>query len=213
MFELFGDFQKGEMKSSFILWAHLCSRNMAVGSSFHPPGIPHSMSTQSLWLGGAAVRGRLFQMLLVVSSGGLLCVWWGAVRTCCPHHVVRLELVARNPQHIRSSLHCLWNHGAVGGGRMSLDTWPFAPGSKPNLCILSQACASFCFISIQMTYCSNGFVLHSNGLLTTWCCFLKCCALNVGVVLSLKKCFIAKAIFGSTPFFLVVTQFWAALWY
>lgn len=56
--------------------------------------------------------------------------------------------------------------------------------------------------------------LRSNGLLTTWCCFLKCCALNVGVALSLKKCVIANAILGSALFcFLVVTQFWAALWY
>lgn len=36
----------------------------------------------------------------------------------------------------------------------------------------------------------------------------------MGVALSLKKCVIANAILGSALFcFLVVTQFWAALWY
>lgn len=105
MLELFGHFQKGEMKSSFLLQAQLCSGNMAVRSSSHPRGIPHSMSTQSVWHGGAAVLGRLFQMLLVVSSGGLLFVWWGAVRdSAVTTTVVKLALVPRHPQSIRCSL-------------------------------------------------------------------------------------------------------------
>lgn len=50
------------------------------------------------------------------------------------------------------SLRSLRSSRAFGGGRMSLDPWPFAPGSRPVCCILSQACSSLWFIHIQMTY-------------------------------------------------------------
>lgn len=215
MLELFSHFQKCEMKSSFILWAQLCSGNMAVqGSS---PGIPPSTSTQSLWWGGTAVPGRLFQML-VVSSGGLLCVWWGAVRDLAVlTTVVRLALIPRNPEYTWCSLGTASTVSRTAGqleeGGCLLIRGPLLRLKDKSLHLITGLCFSLVY-RYSNDILQQWIFLRSNGLLTTWCCFLKCCALNVGVALSLKKCVIANAILGSALFcFLVVTQFWAALWY
>lgn len=135
------------------------------------------------------------------------CFQWGAavcVVRCsqglgCHPHTWRLSPGIQSPSGVAlAQPPQSGSSRAIGGGRMSLDMWPFGPGSKPICCSLSQTCASLWFIHIQMTYCSNGFVLHSNGLLTTWCCFFKCCALSVGVAFSVRRCVIAKAILGNT---------------
>lgn len=139
------------MKSSFILSAHLCSGNMAAWSSSHPQGIPHSMPTLPLGHGGAAVPGRLFQVLLVVSSGG--CSMCGGMQSgiwLSPAQLSgwRLSPGIHSTSGAASAVSGTAGHLEEGG---CLNTWSFAPGSKPNRCILLQACASLSFISIQMT--------------------------------------------------------------
>lgn len=144
------------MRSSFILWAQLCSGNMAVqNSSIHlvfPPAHPHnSCDREALLLQRGCSRCWLFpvggcSVCAEVQSGTWLSPLQLSGWYLSPGiQSTRGVALAQPPQSPKQQ----------GNWRKEAVSWSMALCSR--LKAKSCACASIWFLGIQMTYCSNGF--------------------------------------------------------